>query len=76
MPILLDLTAVLSAGRYAVAAYATVATIAATACLALHLVTLFDRRALRRHPGAKRPEALFVPLDMRSDTAPHADPLP
>jgi hypothetical protein len=68
MPTPFDLAPLLSAVRYATAAYAVIATILTTACLALHLVTRIDRLALgrgparsSRQPGAGRP--LFVPLD-------------
>ena len=68
MPALIDLTALsalsalsalLATVRVATAAYAVIATILTTACLTLHVVTRFDRLALRR--GGSR--SLFVPLD-------------
>jgi hypothetical protein len=74
-----DLSSVLSlpvlslavvAGRYAVIAYATFATILTTACLTLHAITTLDRRvasrsfATTREPRQRRaPRPLFVRLE-------------
>jgi hypothetical protein len=65
--------AITHAGRYAVVAYATVATILTTACLTLQVLTAFDRRFGRRRRGAgtappadrgrPAPRSLFVRLD-------------
>ncbi|HVG97182.1 MAG TPA: hypothetical protein VNK05_09795 [Chloroflexota bacterium] len=65
-----ELTAVLSAGRVLLFAYATVATVLATACLALHVITHYDRRAPRRAALRRRraDRSLFVRLDPELDT--------
>jgi hypothetical protein len=71
-----DLSPLLLASRFLLVAYATVATILATACLALHLLTRYDRRppGLPRRPPrsatarARRP--LFVPLHPDRDSPP------
>jgi hypothetical protein len=65
--------AITHVGRYAVVAYATVATILTTACLTLQVLTAFDRWFGRRRRGrgtaatADRgrpaPRPLFVRLD-------------
>lgn len=55
-----DLAFLIPAARYAVAGYAAGATILTTACLALHLVTKLDRRALRRGRARRQ---LFLPLE-------------
>jgi hypothetical protein len=68
-----DLSPLLFASRFLLVAYATVATILATACLALHLLTRYDRRP----PGAPGPPGrqaarrpLFVPLHPERDRPP------
>jgi hypothetical protein len=65
-----ELTAVLSAGRVLLFAYATVATVLATACLALHVITHYDRRGPRRAALRRRraDRSLFVRLDPELDT--------
>ena len=64
MPTLVDLTPLLTAVRYAGAAYAVTATVLTTACLTLALVTRVDRAALRRRTGSRPSERpLFVPLE-------------
>ena len=65
-----DLSPSLFASRFLLVAYATVATILATACLALHLLTRYDRRP--GPPGAlARPgRPLFVPLHPERDSPP------
>jgi hypothetical protein len=66
-----ELTAVLSAGRVLLFAYATVATVLATACLALHVITHYDRRGGPRRAALRRRRAersLFVRLDPELDT--------
>jgi hypothetical protein len=59
-------------GRFAVIAYAAIATILTTACLALQTVTAFDRRLARRLPfrsarlrAARR--SLFVQLEPETE---------
>jgi hypothetical protein len=67
MPDLSPFSPLLTAGRLLLAAYATVATVLATACLALHALTRLDRRARRRaHRRADR-RPLFLRLDPEPD---------
>jgi hypothetical protein len=67
-----DLSPLLFASRFLLVAYATVATILATACLALHLLTRYDRRppVLPRRPEARARRPLFVPLHPDGDSPP------
>ena len=67
-----DLSPLLFASRFLLVAYATVATILATACLALHLLTRYDRRppGSPRRPEARPRRPLFVPLHPERDSPP------
>ncbi|MDQ3699911.1 MAG: hypothetical protein M3442_03210 [Chloroflexota bacterium] len=56
-----DLTLLFTAGRLLLIGYATLATILVTACLALQVVTAFDRWMAAR--GARPSRSLFVRLD-------------
>ncbi|MGH2354878.1 MAG: hypothetical protein ACRDJN_24985 [Chloroflexota bacterium] len=62
-----EFSALLAAGRLLLAGYATVATILATACLAMQAITAFDRRVAarrrRRPPRRETGRPLFVRFD-------------
>ena len=70
-----DLSPLLFASRFLLVAYATVATILATACLALHVLTHYDRRPPAT-PGALRPPAAAPSssASTRSETPPGVTP--
>lgn len=62
-----DLTPLFALGRFAVIAYATVATVLATACLTLQAMTVFDRRLARNAaPRRASQRPLFVRLGTES----------
>jgi hypothetical protein len=65
-----ELTVILAAGRVLLIAYATLATVLATACLALHAITHYDRRSGLRRAAQRRRRVgrpLFVRLDSELD---------
>ena len=65
-----ELTVILAAGRVLLIAYATLATVLATACLALHAITHYDRRTGQRRAALRRRRdrrPLFVRLDPEID---------
>jgi hypothetical protein len=61
-----EVSAFLTLGRYAVLAYASLATALTTACLVLHMLLALERRTRRRRDPAERP--LFLRLDADSVT--------
>jgi hypothetical protein len=67
------LSMLVSAARYAVIAYAAVATILTTACLTLQAITAWDRRFTRRaapqRARRRGPRPLFLRLETGTDEA-------
>jgi hypothetical protein len=66
-----DLTLLMTCGRVLLVGYATAATVLATACLALQLMTKLDRQSAgrrgRRRLGSRLPAAGARPLFVRLD---------
>jgi hypothetical protein len=63
-----ELSLLVSIGRVLLVGYATVATVLASACLAMQAITHFDRQARRRRRhGLAAHSPLFVRLDPQAD---------